>query len=178
MKIETRGKLVKSGLAERDRGKHTFAYYVGIDPDVDRSGYAAYSKSQKRLLHCTTLPFFHLLEVLKKWSSYRNEPNKVVVHIEGAWLSQKSNWHFQKAAHQLTEKDKRIGERIAKNVGNNHQVGKLIVEMCQQLDLSFVVRDVITPLFKDEEDFRKITKWNGGLTNADARSAANYVFGF
>lgn len=91
------------------------------------------------------------------------------MHIEGGWLVDKSNFRKGGAPN--------VRERIAKNVGGNHEAGRKIVEMCIEYDFPFVVRNPISPKFKDERIFKMATGWKG-RTNEDARSAANYVFGY
>ncbi len=167
MKFEKIGNNIISGTAERDKERKIYINYIGIDPDVTESGFANYQKANKKLIDCTTLAFFDLYQILH---------NRVyigcidIVNIEGGWLNEKANF-------RLITGSKSAGERVAKNVGSNHAVGKLIVEMCIHLDISFVVRKPIKPIFKNEIYFKKITGWTG-RTNADARSAANYVYGY
>ncbi len=169
----TRNKTnILSGLAERDLKLRTFNWYIGIDPDIHKTGYALYKKRDKALRECDCYAFFDLLDYLQMQKALFNRDKQTfIVHIEGAWLDKKSNWHDEQGQR------KGIGELIAKNVGSNHQVGLLIVEMCIYLDISFMVRMPITPRFNSTAFFKKVTKWTGA-TNKDSRSAANYVFGF
>lgn len=180
MKIETTTNgVILSGTAERDINRRTYDFYIGIDPDLKESGVAVWYKKRKQLLQCTTHGFFSLYDYLKNFTAhFLNFKNETfIVHIEGGWLNEKSNFHSKERQAAFSLKEKRTGERIAKNVGNNHAVGLLIVEMCIHLDLSFVVRKPHTPIFKDEIKFKAITGWQQ-RTNADARSAASYVYSF
>lgn len=169
MKIEknSAGHIV-SGTCEHDKDRRIFDYYIGIDPDVNKSGFASWNKPTKTLTQVTTVSFFDLFDTLN--DSLRLNLFPIVMHIEGGWLNEKSN--FRQIAGTKT-----AGERIAKNVGANHQIGKLIIEMCIYLNISFIVRKPITPRFANQKYFKLVTGWQK-QTNADARSAANYVYGF
>ncbi len=170
MKIQTsKAKHILSGTSDRDLGRNTFMFYLGIDPDVEASGFAVYSKQDKKLVLVKSLRFFELYETLIQYSLIAMKA-PTIAHIEGAWLKEKSNWHFD-------NQRKGVGENIAKKVGANHQVGKLLVEACIKHDLSFIVREPRKPIFENADYFKKVTKWHE-QTNKDSRSAANYVFGF
>ena len=74
-------------------------------------------------MEITTLPFYKLVKFIE-WQhelSLSNNQSLVVV-VEAGWLNAKSNFHGQIGQR---------AQRIAKNVGSNHQTGKHIVEMCE-----------------------------------------------
>ena len=96
---------------------------TGIDPDLDKNGIAIWNK-EKSALELRSLTFFALLDFLKA-----EKENIKIVKIEAGWLNQKSNFRFAK--------NKAISDRISKNVGENHAVGKLIVQMCQYLQIEY-----------------------------------------
>lgn len=152
------------GLHERFQNR--FMTIIGIDPDLKASGYAQYSKQERKLQACQCYTFFALFDQLVFIKNYGYEP-KVIV--EGGWLVRKSNWHKETGAH--------VRELMAKNVGENHATGKLIVEMLIHIGLPFQVVQPIKPIFADEKFFKKATGWKE-RTNKDARSAANYCFGY
>ena len=96
--------------------------YIGIDPDVTKSGVACWNKSTMTLtVQC--LKFFELFTYLKDVGG----PNKII--IEAGWLNKKSNYHGAK--------NRQYGELIAKHVGRNHEVGMKIAEMCEFLGLKY-----------------------------------------
>lgn len=152
--------------------KHTRpTYFIGIDPDIHSSGFAVYMKYNKKLLECSCFTFFDLQRKIMEYDeNFFAKGETYIVHIEGGWLVQKSNFHTH-------TKSPAARERIAKNVGSNHEAGRKIVEMCIEYEFPFIVRKPITPKFADERIFKMITRWEG-RTNSDARSAANYVYGF
>lgn len=145
---------------------YRYDYYIGIDPDVDSIGFAVWYKPKKVITHVKSYSFFRLFEILKEWKKIKGH---TIVHIEGAWLERKNNWHAD-------NQRKNVGEAIAKKVGRNQQVGRQIVDMCIYLETDFFVRTVKKPLFQDEGVFKKVTGWQMA-SNKDSRSAANYVYG-
>ena len=102
--------------------------FIGIDPDVDKSGVALWSPSRQELL-VNTKKFFDLFDFLLETKRNMSECAKIVVVVEAGWLNKKSNYHG--SAYQT----KAAGERISKNVGSNHETGRKIVEMCEYLGI-------------------------------------------
>lgn len=77
--------------------------------------------------------------------------------------------------HARYGQSKRSGERIAKNVGENHAIGKKLVEMAKYYDLEVVeIRPTKSKL--NAEQFNKITGWQG-RTNQEQRDVAMLVWG-
>lgn len=101
---------------------------IGIDPDVHRSG-VAIKRGDK--LEVQTLTFFALFDALK--AIYANEylVKSIIIRIEAGWLNEKSNFHGRYG------QSKSAGERIAKNVGANHETGRKIAEMCDYIGLPY-----------------------------------------
>lgn len=132
---------------------------VGIDPDTDKSGYAEYDIEQKKLVTVNSYTFFEIYRILECSTELIR-----LVRIEAGWLNEKSNWHGRAG------QSKAAGERIAKNVGANHETGRKLVEMCEHLDIEY---ELVRPLGTkniDARTFRKYTKWEG-RTNQDNRDA-------
>ena len=126
---------------------------IGIDPDLEKSGVAVLGQS----LELKNLTFPETVELFR---THQNEIKKVV--IEAGWLNKKSNFRFSHS--------KSAGERIAKNVGENHATGKLLAEMAKECGLAVVlVKPTRTKL--KAEDFNRITGWQG-RTNQEQRDAA------
>ena len=133
---------------------------IGIDPDLTKSGVAILSPS----LELKNLTFAETVELFR---SQQANIKKVV--IEAGWLTKKSNLHSRYG------QTKTAGERIAKNVGENHATGKLLVEMAESLGLTVVlVRP--TRSKKDAKEFNRITGWTG-RSNQETRDAAMLIFG-
>lgn len=172
MILEQRRGIIYAGTSEREPTKHLDPkYFIGIDPDIDKNGFAVYNKQRKKLEECTSLKYFDLLRKLQEYDKrFFDFNDHYIVKIEGGWLSKNNNWHGGGNNQYLRQ-------RIANNVAQNHQAGKKIVEMCIEHDIPFQVVEPLTPIFNMEVYFRMITKWTGP-TNKDSRSAARYVYGF
>lgn len=135
--------------------------FIGIDPDVEKSGFAAWDSRRRTFLEIENYSFFDLIERLKGFDS------EIEVVVEAGWLIKKSNFHGRKG------QTKSVGEKIAKAVGANHQVGKLFVEWCKKNN---VVCYEIKPKGKiDGAEFKRKTGW-GKRTNSEHRDAAMLVF--
>lgn len=105
---------------------------IAIDPDVKASGVAVLD-IPKRSVETRAMPFPELLEMLRDVSLW-SVPCRVIV--EGGWLVAKSNYHYARG---------KGGERIAKNVGANHETGRKIVEMLEHWGIE---HEVVHPLKK------------------------------
>lgn len=105
---------------------------IAIDPDTEKSGVALLDLKRSEV-EASAMPFPELIDMLRDISQWTS-PCKVV--IEGGWLVSKSNYHYARG---------RGGERIAKNVGANHETGRKIVEMLAYWGIE---HEVIRPLKK------------------------------
>lgn len=141
---------------------------IGIDPDCDKSG-VAFLHTSSRKLEIKNLSFPLLLEYLKYCKQYSvSNGETYIVVVEAGWLNKKSCYHKAQG---------RGAEKIAKDVGANHETGRKIIEMCRYLGVNV---DYIAPLrkcWKGPEG--KITHKElaaftgiGGRTNQDERDAA------
>ncbi|MDN8336578.1 hypothetical protein QZK87_18100 [Acinetobacter baumannii] len=134
---------------------------IGIDPDLDKSGVAVLKDG---LLRLDNMRFYDLTQYFEV---NKDQIKKVV--IEAGWLNKKSNLHGR------IGQSKRAGERIAKNVGENHATGKLLVEMAESLGLAVVLVKP-TKSKKNSEEFNRITGWQG-RTNQEQRDAGMLIWG-
>ena len=134
--------------------------YIGIDPDVNKSGVACWNKSTMTLtVQC--LKFFELFTYLKDVGG----PNKIF--IEAGWLNKKSNFHGSHTAN--------VSARIGKNVGENHATGKLLVEAMEFYKIPFRIVKPTTEKW-DADFFKKVTKLER-RTNPEERDALKLVWG-
>ncbi len=132
-------------------------FIIGIDPDVEKCGFAVKEKGAKQIHDVKAFPFFDCLNEINKYK----ESGNVVVYVDAGWLISKSNWHESQG--------KQRGEKIAKNVGACHQVGKLIVEYCRRKGIE--VHEVRPVGRKISADWlKKLGVWPG-KTNQDTRDA-------
>ena len=108
--------------------------YFGIDPDVKESGFAIWDDKTKEIDY-GKLSFWEMIKKI----DYCSRSYEVKFIIEAGWLNIKSNFHYR------PYQTKAAGERIAKNVGSNHQVGKLIAEYCEKYKMDY---ELIIPKHK------------------------------
>ena len=140
---------------------------VGIDGDVDKSGIATYYNGE---LLIETLPFPELIEKLYLLATL---PDDVLVVVEAGWMNEKSNFHGKQGKR---------AERIAKNVGSNHQTGRHICEMARHYGLEVKEQKPFNKGWKGangkitHDELNYILQHNGlpevKRTNQDARDAA------
>jgi hypothetical protein len=139
---------------------------IGIDPDLDKSGYCMVVKEPFGKQHVTFLKtetFFKLCESIKRKYSQSMElgSQSFIVRIEAGWLNKISNYH--------SSVNKAVAGRIGKNVGENHAVGKLIMQYCEENEIPY---KLIKPESKkwDAKLFKQITGWTS-RTNQEERDA-------
>lgn len=110
---------------------------IAIDPDKDKSGVCVVD-THLGLASVYSMQFPKLIDYIvkeKEASDSKSEIMKVVV--EAGWFNIKSNWH--------TSKSKGVAAKIGKDVGANHQTGRLIVEMARHNGIEV---DEVHPLKK------------------------------
>ena len=139
--------------------------YIGIDPDVTKSGFAVWHKPLQRFSSIETLS---LSEMLDKLHSLRD--NIALVVVEAGFLN-RGNRHTFKG--QSVAAAAKTGE----NVGRNHQRGMDIVEILEWMRIPYRLQKPSTKnSWKDSEvTFQKITGVKGG--NPEKRDAAMLVYG-
>ena len=139
--------------------------YIGIDPDVTKSGFAVWHKPLQKFSSIETLT---LPEMLDKLHLLRD--NIAIVVVEAGFLN-KGNRHTFKG--QSVAAAAKTGE----NVGRNHQRGMDIVEILEWMRIPYRLQKPSTKnSWKDSEaTFQKITGVKGG--NPEKRDAAMLVFG-
>jgi len=144
--------------------------YIGIDPDIEASGIAHWDTETSTFDYIKNMSFWDIMDVLEIMNMTKTyEVIDFTVIIEAGWLISKSNWHGK--GYQ----SKSVGEKIAKNVGSNHQIGILIAEYCERYGIAYELKK---PLGKVKSDyFKKITGYTK-RTNQDQRDAAMLVYGY
>lgn len=94
---------------------------IGIDPDIDKSGFAI-KNIETKALELYNKGFFDAVEFLKD----NKEQIKEVV-VEASWLVSKASWHGSD--------NKNTASRIGINVGLNQGTGKNLVAMIKALGI-------------------------------------------
>lgn len=123
-------------------------------------------KNQVLQLKCNTFGIKNLAfhEVITLFDTNRDLIKKVV--IEAGWLNTKSN--FRNIQSRL------VAERTAKNVGENHATGKLLVQMAESKGIPvLMIKPTRTKL--DSESFNRVTGWQG-RTNQEQRDACMLIW--
>jgi len=139
--------------------------YIGIDPDVTKSGFAVWHKPLRRFSAIEALTLPEMMEQLQLLKG-----NIALVVIEAGFLN-KGNRHTFKG--QSIAAAAKTGE----NVGRNHQRGMDIVEILEWMRIPYRLQKPSTKnSWKDSEvTFQKITGVKGG--NPEKRDAAMLVYG-
>lgn len=141
---------------------------IAIDPDTVKSGVAVL-ETETRKMETSSLTFALLLDYLQFVKAKAKEAGKTfAVVVEAGWLAQKSNYHGVNG---------RKGERIAKNVGANHETGRKIVELCRHWGMDVVEQRPLQKMWRGRdgkitaEELQAVTGLTG-RTSQDARDAA------
>lgn len=150
------------------RRKRKYDIVIGIDPDTDKSG-VAFLKPATRQLEVTRLAFPLLTDYLQELRRKCEETGETaLVVVEAGWMVAKSNYHGT-SGHRA--------EKIARNVGANHETGKKIVEMCKHYGLEVVEHAPLRKCWKGADGkitHEELASFTGlsGRTNQDERDAA------
>lgn len=142
-------------------------YFIGIDPDSKKSGYAVWDSEKRELIEFGVLAFFELFATINTYKlGMHAKRYDVLVIIEAGWLNKKSNWHNNKQGVH-------VASRIGKNVGANHQTGALIVNMCKHLGVKY---ELVKPE-KSKIQAKMFAQITGiKRSNQDVRDAVILVF--
>lgn len=106
-----------------------YTHYIGIDPDVEKSGVAVLNKQTK----CLELHSLSFTELLNLFITQKASGNPSVVIVEAGWLNQ-GNWHLRYYDNI------KVAARKGYDVGRNHEAGAKIIEAARYFN--FEVRGV------------------------------------
>jgi len=127
---------------------------IGIDPDIKRSGIAILEKETKKI-SVFNYQFPFIVEFFQKICDKKSD---ILVVVEAGWLNSISNYHGEVS---------KVGQRIAKNVGSNHQTGKHIVEMAKHYGLNVELQKPFIKCWKGPE---------GKITHDEIKSFTGITF--
>lgn len=116
---------------------------IGIDPDIEKSGVVV--KMVDKYVG-QKLRFFELFDYLSSLQTHIK-----IIYIESGWQNAKSNYHNRPG------QTNNVGERIAKNVGANHETGRKIVEMCDYLKIPYKLQKPTKSKVVNREYFKRLT---------------------
>lgn len=137
---------------------------AGLDPDVDKSGFALIHGETVEL---TTLSFFNVFKRFKQLIT-EHGTESISVYIECGYLN-KSNWH-KKAG-----KSANINAKIGEQTGANFETAKKLCEMCEYLGLTYYKVRPTRKKLKSEQ-FKKLTNITQ-RTNQEMRDAYLLIHG-
>jgi hypothetical protein len=143
---------------------HEKTLYIGIDPDVEKSGFAIWNKKLQCFHLIESVTLAKMVEVLQGL-----KPKIALVVIEAGFLN-KGNRHTN------TRQSIAAAAKTGENVGRNHQRALDIIELVEWIGIPYRLKK---PTSKnswknDESMFQKITGTKGG--NPEKRDAAMLVF--
>lgn len=145
--------------------------FIGIDPDIDKSGVAVWDRISETL-ELSVLKFFDL----HKFLSSIEDKGIVMIVVEAGWLNRKNNFRqgYVKDG-KFVRFNKFQGESIANKVGRNAETGRKIVEMCESLGLEYKLfkptQKKVTP-----DMFQRLT--GKSVKNQEMIDAAIMVIGY
>ena len=151
-------------------------YYIGIDPDVDKSG-VALLETETRKLTVKTLCFAELIDYLKEMEfatsafTLKGERKSMMVIIEAGWMN-RGNWHLQRWDGRASAAAKGVSQ------GRNEQVSRLLGEMCGHLGIPYEFKRPLPKCWGGHDrkitqrELEEITGQKVARTNQEGRDAA------
>lgn len=138
---------------------------IGIDPDVDKSGFAVWLPKEQKFEGIEAMTLFEILEYFSI-----NAESILHIRLEAGWLHD-GNRHI----HSKTTP--KVAAKTGENVGRNFQRG---IDIAESAAFFHIPCMLIAPSSRnswknDEKMFQKITGTKGG--NPEKRDAAMLVFG-
>ena len=140
---------------------------IGIDPDKEKSGIGILNMSTRKL-ELTYMSFPVLLDNLQAWKKDEADNNrKVIVIVEAGWMNAKSCFHKAQG---------KSAEKIAKDVGANHETGRKIIEMCEHYGIEVIAQAPLRKCWRGKDGkitHEELAYFTGitGRENQDARDA-------
>jgi len=137
---------------------------IAIDPDVDKSGVAVWEDDNLEICSWRFGDFINYISI------GICDNSDLIFIVESGWLN-KSNWHKTKG--MTIASVSKIGEKI----GANHQVGKLIVEICKYYGIETIEQKPLSKIWgkgKDKISHEELSYFVPNLpkrTNQEERDA-------
>lgn len=142
---------------------------IAIDPDVDMSGVARVDG--KDTIWADRLPFPMLVDYLK---GVKNECQRtgatLQVYVEATWQIT-HHWHIKPTD------SKAVAAAKGRSVGAMQEVGKLLVEWCEHLEICVFAQPPFRKCWKGKDgkithdEITFITGWNKKRSNQEERDA-------
>ncbi len=138
---------------------------IGVDPDSEKSGFAAYYNG--KLVELTCYSLIDIYQFIKCELTDSNQ--EIELHIENV-KGVKGIF-----AQRTSGKNKGVALMMAQNVGMCKQVQTEIERIASSLSVKVVHHQVSKMWKKDKSQFEKLTGWTG-RSNEDGRSAAYFGY--
>lgn len=128
---------------------------VGVDPDVEKSGYCALSVNDKKEV-ALDIESYNLPDLLAKMhETYitmrsRGKEDELIMVVEAGWMN-KSNWHLDKCSYVGLKRAAKLGL----DVGRNHQIGRDIVDICRAWGIKVIPQPPLAKTWRGKD--HKIT---------------------
>ena len=146
---------------------------IGIDPDIDKSGYVVVDAKSGKVTTATTWEIAKLYGVLAADKEYCTRVGlKLLVVVEAAYLGSHHNWHL--GGRYVSPA---AAAAIGYDTGRNHEVGRSIVEFCRYMEIDVIPQKPLRKCWKGKdgkithEEITKITKWDKARSNQEVRDA-------
>lgn len=145
--------------------------FIGIDPDVDKSGFAYWSGDTLKLRN---LKFFDLLQAIK-------DAVPTLVLLEAGWLNKDSRHATTKIPFLKGSKGSRewriavFNCKIGERVGRNHQVGMFIEEFLIYKNIPYELIRPTKHKITEHKVFCGFVKHKFGRSNQEQRDAAMLI---
>ena len=145
--------------------------YIGIDPDVEKSGFAVLDRTAQSLTFCGSLSFYETLLHLRMIAQqYAQDRSRVLVVIEDSDIS--VNWHYN--PH---DKPGVIAAK-GRSVGMCHATIRHLREICENIGLTVRMQPPLRKVWHGpdgkitHEEASYFMKGLPKRTNQEARDAA------
>lgn len=155
-----------------------YDFIIGVDPDVDKSGFALLQTESKELLDVRSIYFPQLIEEIRgNNNGFKLMGKTLLVVVEAGWLNS-SNWHIN--SHDTKQQAASKGNAV----GRNHETGRKIIECLRYYGIEV---EEVKPLSKHwhgregkitHDELEYFTKGLPRKTNQEARDAALIAWSF
>ena len=122
-------------------------FVIGIDPDVEKSGFALLNCKEGFFVHVEALTFPALIDRLSDYGEAKANGKNIVVVIEDSDLS--TNWHVNPRDNKATVAAK------GRSVGMCHATARHLKECAEAYGLEVVLQKPLVKMWRGRD--RKIT---------------------
>ena len=141
---------------------------IGIDPDVDRSGFCAYRVDLGQISQLTTMD---LEDTFRQIMDYHEDSKELgfdlIVLVEAGWKN-KTNFHVKGSDNAW--KSASIGSKL----GENSAIGKQIIKFCEKHEIEVIAVTPKSHKITNAEYFKEVTRWMK-RTNQEMRDAYRVI---